>query len=444
MDYFVHIQPVYQNEAERTVEYLAAHYQNHDFLVGAIDKLIQEKLPPEVIEGKRVLLKPNWVLHDRKEADAICMRTHNNVTLATLEVLLAKRPQHITVGDAPVQGCKWGKVVTDSFLAQVDELRKRFQVPIAIKDFRRVTFNPKDNRLENERKPLSEYVIFDLGKDSHLEEITVAGKNQFRVTDYHPERLAESHAPGMHKYCITRALFEHDVVISMPKVKTHQKAGLTNALKNIVGLNGDKDYLPHHRVGGTEVGGDCYPGANALMRLSEKLMDVSNRHRGEWHFKWWRRLSVLVWRLSFPSKEQSLGAGWYGNDTTWRMVMDLNQIVAFGREDGTIASHTQRTLYHLCDGIVGGQGDGPLQPDPLPLGILCFSNYAPTTDIAMGHLMQYPVEKVSLLRNAMEKSKCKAVTVKWKEKSYPLEQLFQFSLPTLPPPGWVNYFNRVR
>ena len=115
------------------------------------------------------------------------------------------------------------------------------------------------NQVDKNRSSISEYVIFDVGKDSYLEPITNDKKNLFRVNNYDPDRLAESHRAGVHKYCITKELFEADIIFSLPKVKTHQKAGITAALKNLVGLNGDKDYLPHHRIGGTEIGGDCYP-----------------------------------------------------------------------------------------------------------------------------------------------------------------------------------------
>ena len=32
---------------------------------------------------------------------------------------------------------------------------------------------------------------------------------------------------------------------SLPKLKTHKKAGITCALKNLIGINGNKEYLPH-------------------------------------------------------------------------------------------------------------------------------------------------------------------------------------------------------
>jgi uncharacterized protein (DUF362 family) len=80
-----------------------------------------------------------------------------------------------------------------------------------------------------------------VGKRSYLEEVSDDERSPFRVTNYDPGRLAESHRKGVHKYCITKELFDADVVITVPKIKTHQKAGLTNALKILVGVNGDKD-----------------------------------------------------------------------------------------------------------------------------------------------------------------------------------------------------------
>jgi len=40
-----------------------------------------------------------------------------------------------------------------------------------------------------------------------------------------------------------------------------------------------------------------------------------------------------------------LSGAWYGNDTVWRMVMDINKIISFGSLDGNILStYTQRKL----------------------------------------------------------------------------------------------------
>ena len=82
------------------------------------------------------------------------------------------------------------------------------------------------------------------------------------------------HAPGRHRYVIAREIIEADVVFSLPKLKTHERAGLTGALKNFVGINGHKDCLPHHRKGGSLAGGDCYEGRSAFKGLLEDLLDL--------------------------------------------------------------------------------------------------------------------------------------------------------------------------
>ncbi len=225
-------------------------------------------------------MKPNWVIHNKNKNDEFCLRTHDNFLLAALVVILSKKPASVLIGDAPIQGCDWNKMIGESFKDNIVLLNKKYNIPIKIKDFRRVTFDPKQNNPVGERHPLSEYVIFDLGKESYLESIS-SKRNNFRVKDYETDSLAESHTMGKHKYCITKELFDADVIISISKIKTHQKIGITGALKILVGLNGDKDYLPHHRVGGIGFGGGCYPGKNIFRRVSESFLDNANRKRGK-------------------------------------------------------------------------------------------------------------------------------------------------------------------
>jgi uncharacterized protein (DUF362 family) len=60
--------------------------------------------------------------------------------------------------------------------------------------------------------------------------------------------MAKTHHPGVHQYLVAKEVIEADIIINLPKLKTHRKAGVTCALKNLIGINGNKEYLPHHRV----------------------------------------------------------------------------------------------------------------------------------------------------------------------------------------------------
>lgn len=433
----VRIETFYNNEESRSIDTLSTIYNDKQLIKDKIKKIGIGFLDDEkIFKQKNILIKPNWVLHNHNDYDDICLRTNNSIIIALLEILLPLNPQKIVIGDAPIQRCNWDKMITKTFINEINKLSLVYKTPIEIKDFRRVTFDPKLNNPQKGKRPLSEYIIFDLGEKSYLEPISV-NKNNFRVTNYNPDRLAESHRKGVHKYCISKEIFEADVVISMPKIKTHQKARITCALKNLVGINGDKDYLPHHRIGGKERGGDCYPGKNIFRLWSEYLLDAANRRQGKITYYFFSYTSAALWKLTKPKKEHNLSAGWYGNDTTWRMVLDLNKIAKYGKKDGTLSEKPQRVIYSLCDGIIGGQGDGPLNPAPLPLGILAFGDDSYLIDLIVGNIFRLNIGKIPLLKEAQKMVRDYSIYLNGKKIS--IEEINDISLDVIMPPGWTNY-----
>ena len=435
MNSFVNIVPVSQN---KLLSELSEIYEDNDYLKSAIDKAVGSFLPKNDIEGKRLLLKPNWVKHPTKAQDNICLCTHPNFILAFVELLIKRNPQSILIADAPIQGCNWSALLTESFINKIKQISLSSGIEICIKDFRRVLFSPRTNEIVQEKKNLDDYIIFDVAEKSYLEDIT-SDKNLFRVTCYNPDRLAESHHKGVHKYCIARDVFKCDTIITIPKIKTHQKTGLTNSMKILVGINGDKDYLPHHRIGAIESGGDCYKGKHPFRRMSELLLDEANRHIGHWAYRPLSFLSTALWRLSRPTEEQNLAAGWYGNDTVWRMVMDLNMIAQYGRLDGTLALDTQRTIYTLCDGVIGGQGNGPLSPDPLSLGIIAFANDAFAMDEVVGRLFKLNLERIPLLREAKRLNEKHVIDYYINGSKAKISDVDNYAVDVVMPPGWINY-----
>ena len=122
--------------------------------------------------------------------------------------------------------------------------------------------------------------------------------------------------------------------------------------------------------------------------------------------------------------------------------MDLNRIVIFGKEDGTISKTPQREIYSLCDGIIGGQGNGPLNPQPLPLGVICFSNICSMTDICMATLMGFDIQKIPLLKTALQTDAKENVSLSLNGQQATLADIANLSIPTLPPQGWVDYLNK--
>jgi len=443
MNFFLNIQTVFDTDEDRTIRQLEKVYLDAGLLKDRLHKITSSHLTTDAIKGKKMLLKPNWVKHDNRTTDSLCLRTNDQFLLAALEVILEKKPAEVIIGDAPIQGGDWDRMVSRDFIKTAERIGKHYHVPVKIKDFRRAIFNPAKNNPVSERNPLSDYVIFDVGKESYLEPIT-NDNSRFRVTCYNPDRLMDSHSSGVHKYCVTKELFKADVVVSLPKIKTHQKTGITAALKNLVGINGDKDFLPHHRMGGTGFGGDCYPGRNYLRYWSELSLDMANRRQGKLSFRSWSKFSSLLWRLSCPGNEHQIAAGWHGNDTIWRMVLDLNKIAIYGKMDGTLSKEPQRHIFSLCDGIIGGQGNGPLEPVPLPLGIICFSNHSFLTDVALGKLMNFDILKIPMLSAASALLNSGDFELMMNSRAIQLNELNAFAIKTIPPPGWVRVLNGDR
>jgi uncharacterized protein (DUF362 family) len=354
--------------------------------------------------GARVLVKPNLVLHENQGPwgfDAVV--THPSLIQAVVETALLANPAQVLVGDAPLQGCDFDKLLNKTGLGDwSQDLMARESRFKGIRDFRRTTctFENGVRHATENRRPEDDFVLFDLGTESLLEPVT-DGRDNFRVTCYDWRLLAKTHTTGRHCYLIARDVIEADVVINLPKLKTHKKAGITCALKNLVGINGNKEYLPHHRLGGSKAGGDCYPGGNLVKQALEYTLDRQNTAAALTSVRMWNSVALQLHRaMRLAGDQVGVEGSWSGNDTVWRMSLDLNRILLYGRPDGTLADVPQRRVTHIVDAIVAGQGDGPLSPQPLPLGMILAGTNAAAVDWVGARLLGYDPTKVPIVREA--------------------------------------------
>jgi uncharacterized protein (DUF362 family) len=424
----------------RNIKDLYATYFNEG-LKDRFIELFRSQNFATIIKNKTILVKPNLVLHPRSDDDEKCLTTHPEFILSAVEALLEFKPFQIIIGDSPIQMCQWNSLFKTSFYKKLASFETKFQVKIKLLDFRRMVWS-NSGKVTNEIRPLSEYILFDLKENSYLEPIT-NDSHTFRVTNYNPDRLAVSHKKGRHVYCIAKEIFEADVILQLPKIKTHQKTGITNAIKNLVGINGDKDFLPHHRMGGSESGGDCYPGSNPLRRISEKMLDRANKNIGSLVYFPWHFGSKLIWKLLPRSPYHSLSAGWYGNDTTWRMVADINKIAHFGDKKGELAKQPVRKIFSLCDGIIGGHGNGPLKPIPLPLGVILFTDDSLAADLAAARLMRFDNSKIPLLRELVGNWRVEELSISLNDKIVQFDDLKNLSVNTTPAVGWMGHIEET-
>ena len=356
--------------------------------------------------GMSVVVKPNWVTHhNHNDAGLDCLITHPSLLDALCRYILKARPGRLTIGDAPVQGCDFAQLMAVSRTADILARLPAGDSPIAVKDFRLVTLDDDPHRVAraSESRTEADYVRFDLADDSLLEPIT-SDEAPFRVTMYDPRALDETHRRGRHRYLVAREMIEADVVFNVPKLKTHKKAGVTGALKNLVGINGHKAYLPHHRKGGAGRGGDAYPGSSVWKRFAEEAYDTANRLAGgRTKAALFRSAALLERAGENDTAPAGVEGSWHGNDTVWRMSLDLQRLLRYGRVDGTMSDAPAREIISVTDAIIAGEGEGPLAPTPRPLGLITLGASPAAVEWVHAGLMGFDPRRIPIVAHAFDR-----------------------------------------
>ena len=265
---------------------------------------------------------------------------------------------------------------------------------------------------------------------------------------YNPDLLHRTHEAGRHQYLIAKEVIEANVVINVPKLKSHKKACVTGALKNLVGINGNKEYLPHHRKGGSESGGDCYWGRPRWKGAAEDLLDAANRRPPgmtqaaiAWTAGAFERIAAKL------GADENLEGSWYGNDTIWRTCLDLQRIVRYGKLDGTLAIAPQRTTISITDAMIGGEGEGPLANTPVPSGFVTGALNPAAAEWVHARLMGFDPKKVPLIREAFGRFEypltdfsSDSIRVWIADAEVPARDILPFEgRAFLPPRGWQGH-----
>jgi uncharacterized protein (DUF362 family) len=363
--------------------------------------------------GETVLLKPNMV-HQRHPRDPQGWRyviTHGSIIRAVADyVWKAIGPQgKIILADAPQTDASFSQMVS---LLGLDVIRDFYHVrnlDFEIIDLRREEWTTsQDVVVERRPLPANAYgeIAFDLAQRSEF--ANHAGEGHYYGADYDSGVVNAHHSGGRHEYLVAGCAIRCDVIFSLPKLKTHKKAGVTASLKNLVGVNADKNWLPHHTEGAPAHGGDEHPSPDLKHRTERNLALRLRQFSLAFPVvgPWMLRLARKIGRPIFGDTEQVIRSGnWWGNDTVWRMCLDLNKIVSYGNPDGSFRSPSRQNRkrhFVLVDGIVAGEGSGPMNPDPLLAGVALFGLHPPSVDAACAYLMGFDPGKVPIVRQAFQ------------------------------------------
>ena len=346
--------------------------------------------------GMTVVVKPNWVKHEfGPTVGRNVLFTHASLVRVLLDAALealAGRGR-VLVADAPLQGCDFARFRRQSGLAEMEEdygvgQASAGRLPVAFLDLRRQWAEIDDaSSYVRGVHPLAGdpqgYSMVDLGVRSRLACFGVNAR--FGVADYNAERSQSPHC-----YPVGNTVLSADVILNVPKLKTHMKTGMTAALKNFVGITGAKDFLPHFRAGSPSAGGDEYPDRNWLSYAASPVRK---------HLQ--TRAPLWLWKLARAGAQAASsplihGGGWHGNDTLWRTIHDLVDI-ARNYDVGGAPRPQPRTILTLVDAIVAGEDCGPLKPRPKPCGLLIWGEDPGMVDVTCATLMGFDWRRIPLL-----------------------------------------------
>jgi uncharacterized protein (DUF362 family) len=364
-----------------------------------------------ITPGQFVLLKPNLVkeYHPRDPAGWVYTITHGSIIRAVADYVwkALEGRGRVMIADAPQTDSDFGKMIEVLQLDRIQAFYRERGLNLEIVDLRKEVWRNVEEVIV-ERKPLpgdpNGFVAYDLGNDSEFHDHRGGGR--YYGADYDDLHLNSHHIAGKHEYLLSASAILCDVFINLPKLKTHKKAGITVNLKNLVGVNGDKNWLPHHTVGTPRDGGDQYPN-RTLKRTIEhnsaqflRKVSLAVPGLGPWVLRKARRAGKSV----FGDTDKVVRSGnWFGNDTIWRMCLDLNKLVLYGNPDGTLrppGTANHKTYLSFVDGIIAGQGDGPMNPDPSDARLLLFGRNPAAVDAVAAVLMGFDPERLPIVNRA--------------------------------------------
>jgi uncharacterized protein (DUF362 family) len=376
----------------------------------AIRRLLPDAVFSCVRPGDHVVLKPNWVMEGHKfrpdEWEQVI--THPAVITAVLhEVIERLRGRgQVTIMDGPTTEASFRRLIARYPVDAWHAAAARAGIAFEVVDLRDWEWESRNDIIVRRHRlggdPRGKTVVDVVGDASEFLGHRRSARG-YHGADYDRNETNAAHDGHHNLYSVSRTALEADVFINLPKLKTHRKAGITCCLKNLVGINTYKNYLPHHNEGGPADGGDQYPHENVNARIEGPLLGFAKQHvlRNPRLASLLSPLNLLARRTFGDTREVVRSGNWHGNDTIWRMILDLNKVLLHAEPDGTLRSGQAPKRYiGVVDAIVAGEGHGPLAPDRVEMGYLVCGTNPVAIDAACAELMGFAHDRIPTIHRA--------------------------------------------
>lgn len=368
----------------------------------------------KVFPGDLVVIKPNLVKESKEDNP---LEWESVITLPSIIGLVCEDVCRKLQGrgravicDAPQTDSSFSKIAERLKLYEMARrCSEQYGIPVEVVDLR-------SEEWENEKGIITRrhtlpgdprgVVTFNLGKDSLF--AGYPGEGRYYGADYDTRVVNEHHRGETQEYLVCATPIMADVFINLAKMKTHKKTGVTLCLKNVVGINANKNWLPHYTQGFPKDGGDEFPDLTTkhqLERLGAKFIRkliLSLPHLGPLVAQGLRKIGLAV----LGNVKKSIRSGnWHGNNTTWRMALDLNRCLLYGNKDGTTRKDSPKRFYCLVDGVVGMEGNGPMQGEPVYSNIVIGGTDPVAVDMVTARVMGFEWRNIPIIQEAFTLSK---------------------------------------
>jgi uncharacterized protein (DUF362 family) len=422
--------------------------------------------------GNKVVIKPNFVVSSHENSgELFSIITHPSVLRAVVDYayIALNGKGEIIICDAPDMNCNFSELLESTKLESIKILyegKSGFDIKILdLRNFwlqRKSTYkgSGSSDRHNLPGDPLGG-VLVNLGRESLF--YGLDNEYKYYGADFNRDETIKHHSGENHEYLISRTILSADSIISVPKLKVHKKVGVTLNIKGLVGTNVNKNYLVHFKLGSPKEGGDEYPENffknDEIVKIKlqrwayDKLLSRKNK-TGDFFYELLRKTGKFFFKLFNLKLEKNRsvidGGNWHGNDSTWRMAVDLLRIFTHADKDGKLRDRPSRNLFSIVDGVIGGEGNGPLTPDCKKCGIIVAGNDFFLVDFICAKLIGFDYRKIKKLKYIYERPDHFGTNIKnvkifsnntkfvnLLDSNYE-EKYFDFK----PPAGWKDYLKK--